>query len=75
MTISLKISQDISASVDWGKLAHDLKEKFNIDASEEDIEEFCCINEFQYLIIETYDPAIEEEHTNDLTGDVTIRMD
>lgn len=75
MATNLKISQEINAKVDWGKLAKDLKEEFNIDDSEEDIEKFCCGNEFQYLTTEVCEPEIEEEHTNDITGDVTLRMD
>lgn len=75
MAISLEISQDIDVRVDWRKLAKDLKEKFNIEASEEDIEKFCCGNEFKYLAVEVCEQEIENEYTNDITGDVTLRMD
>lgn len=75
MAISLNISQEIDVRVDWKKLAKDLKEKFNIDESEEDIEEFCCENEPKCLIIEVYEEEMEETHTNDLTGDITLRID
>lgn len=71
MTINLKISQDIDARVDWGKLAKDLKEKFNINESEKDIETFCCKNELKYLAMESYEPQIEETYTSDLTEDTS----
>lgn len=75
MTISLEISQNIDVRIDWEKLVKELKEKFNIEASEEEIEKFCCGNEFKYLNVEILENEMEEEHTNDITGDVTLRMD
>lgn len=69
---TLNISQEIEIGIDWEKLANDLKEKFDIDASEEDIETFCCNNETKYLVIQERKQDIEDIHTNDLTGDEEV---
>ena len=66
------MSQEIEIGIDWEKLANDLKEKFNIDANEEDIEIFCCDNETKYLIMQSREQDIEDVHTNDLTDDEEI---
>lgn len=72
MTRNLSISQEIDVCIDWKKLAKDLKKKFDIDVSEEDIEAFCCDNEIKYLTVSEYEQNIDETHTNYLTGDEEI---
>lgn len=69
MAISLEMTQEIEISVDWKKLAEKLKEEFKIDEPEEEIEAFLCEIEPQILTAEIYEPEIEEERTNDLTGE------
>jgi len=66
------MSQDVEISIDWKKLANDLKEKFNINISEDDMEAFCCGNEMTYLSVQYGEQCIEEIHTNDLTFDEEI---
>jgi hypothetical protein len=70
MSISLEISQEAEIRIDWDKLAKDLKEEFNIDTSEEEIEVFCSNNESKYLVLDLFEQEIEKTHTNDQTGDV-----
>lgn len=72
MTRTVSMSQDIEISVDWKKLAKDLKEKFGIDIPEDDIDAFCCENEMAYLSVQYGEQCIEEIHTNDLTFDEEI---
>lgn len=69
MTRTVSMSQDIEISIDWKKLANDLKEKFGINIHEDDMEAFCCENEMKYLAVQYGEQCIEEIHTNDLTFD------
>lgn len=73
MAISLEMTQEIDIIVDWKKLAEKLKEEFKIDESEEEIEAFLCGIEPQILTTEIYEPEIEEERTNDLSGESVNR--
>ncbi len=70
MAITLEMSQEMDIRADWKKLAEKLKEEFKIDESEEEIEIFLCEIEPQILTTEIYEPEIEEQRTNDQTGDL-----
>ncbi len=64
----LNISQEVEICINWEKLAKDLKEEFDINSSEEDMEVFCCKNETKYLATRYYGHNIEDIHTDDLSG-------
>ena len=67
--MNTKISQEVSAYMNWARLSEYIKKEFNIANDAKEIEVFMSNNEKRYLQSEVFEGDAKVVYTNDVTGE------